>query len=56
MARKRYSPEQIIGYLREAKVLIGNWRKEYNQFRPHSSLNYQPPAHETINPKVEILT
>jgi hypothetical protein len=33
-----------------------NWRKEYNQFRPHSSLNYQPPAPETINPKVEILT
>ena len=56
MARKRYSPEQTIGYLGEAKVLIENWRKEYNQFRPHSSLNYQPPAHETINPKVEILT
>ena len=56
MARKRYSPEQIIGYLREAKVLIENWRKEYNQFRPHSSLNYQPPAPETINPKVVQLT
>ena len=33
-----------------------NWRKEYNQFRPHSSLNYQPPAPETINPKVVQLT
>lgn len=40
----------------EAKVLIENWRREYNQFRPHSSLNYQPPAPETIAPKVEILT
>jgi len=29
-------------------VLIEQWRKEYNQFRPHSSLNYQPPAPETI--------
>ena len=47
---------EIFTTLLEAKVLIENWRKEYNQFRPHSSLNYQPPAHETINPKVEILT
>jgi hypothetical protein len=36
--------------------LIENWRNEYNQFRPHSALNYQPPAPETIKPKVEILT
>ena len=35
---------------------IEQWRKEYNQFRPHSSLNYQPPAPETIKPKVKILT
>ena len=47
---------EIFTTLLEAKVLIENWRKEYNQFRPHSSLNYQPPAPETINPKVEILT
>jgi putative transposase len=30
--------------LREAKVLIEVWRKEYNSFRPHRSLNYQTPA------------
>ena len=47
---------EIFTTLLEAKVLIENWRKEYNQFRPHSSLNYQPPAPETINPNVEILT
>ena len=29
---------------------------EYNQFRPHSSLNYQPPVPETIIPKVKIIT
>ncbi len=47
---------EIFTTLLEAKVLIENWRIEYNQIRPHSSLNYQPPAPETIEPKVEILT
>jgi len=48
---------EIFTSLLEAQVLIENWRKEYNQFRPHSSLNYRPPAPETIKPvKVEILT
>ena len=47
---------EIFTTLLEAKVLIENWRIEYNQIRPHSSLNYQPPALETIEPKVEILT
>ncbi len=32
----------------EAKVVIENWRKHYNEVRPHSSLNYRPPA-----PKVQ---
>ena len=27
----------------EAKVIIETWRKEYNQIRPHSSLNYLTP-------------
>lgn len=26
------------------------WRKEYNQVRPHSALNYRPPAPEVIIP------
>jgi len=47
---------EIFTTLLEAKVLIENWRKKYNQFRPHSSLNYQPPAPETNIPKMEILT
>ena len=47
---------EIFTTLLEAQVLIENWRNEYNQFRPHSSLNYQPPVPETIKPKVEILT
>ena len=39
---------EIFYTLKEAQVLIEKWRKEYNTFRPHSSLNYRPPAPETI--------
>jgi transposase InsO family protein len=41
---------EIFTTLTEAKVLIASWRKEYNQFRPHSSLHYRPPAPEAIQP------
>jgi putative transposase len=34
--------------LKEAKVIIEQWRKEYNTVRPHSALNYRPPAPEAI--------
>ncbi|MBT8396642.1 MAG: transposase family protein [Gemmatimonadetes bacterium] len=34
----------------EAKVLIEQWRREYNTIRPHSSLGYRPPAPEAIRP------
>jgi transposase InsO family protein len=35
---------EIFTTLKEAKVLIEQWRREYNQVRPHSSLGYRPPA------------
>ena len=41
---------EIFDTLLEAKVLTENWRREYNQIRPHSSLDYQPPAPETVEP------
>jgi putative transposase len=28
----------------EAKVIIQDWRRHYNEIRPHSSLNYRTPA------------
>ena len=28
----------------EAKVIIEDWRRHYNEIRPHSSLNYRTPA------------
>jgi len=39
---------EIFTTLIEAKILIEEWRKEYNQVRPHSALNYRPPAPEAI--------
>jgi len=39
---------EIFYNLKEAKVLIERWRKEYNSVRPHSSLGYKPPAPEAI--------
>lgn len=32
-----------FGSLREAQVVLDDWRDEYNQERPHSSLGYQTP-------------
>jgi len=41
---------EIFTTLTEAKVLIEQWRKEYNQVRPHSARGYRPPAPETRIP------
>jgi len=41
---------EIFTTLFEAQVLIENWRKEYNQIRPHSALGYRPPAPEATMP------
>lgn len=41
---------EIFTTLTEAKVLIEQWRKEYNQVRPHSSLGYRPPTPEARIP------
>ncbi len=40
----------IFDILFKAKVLIEQWRIEYNTIRPHSSLGYRPPAPETFEP------
>ncbi len=39
---------EIFATLTEAKVLIEDWRREYNGIRPHSALRYRPPAPEAI--------
>ncbi|MFI3905636.1 IS3 family transposase [Ochrobactrum sp. S1502_03] len=35
---------EIFYTLKEAKIIIENWRQHYNTVRPHSSLGYKPPA------------
>ena len=37
---------EIFDTMQEAKVLIERWRTYYNTIRPHSSLEYRPPAPE----------
>ena len=39
---------EVFTTLTEAGVLIEEWRKEYNQVRPHSALGYRAPAPEAI--------
>lgn len=39
---------EVFTTLKEAKVLIEQWKKEYNHIRPHSALGYQPPAPEAV--------
>jgi len=39
---------EIFCSLREAQILIEQWRKHYNTKRPHSALGYRPTAPETI--------
>jgi len=41
---------EIFTTLTEAQILIEQWRREYNQVRPHSSLGYRPPAPEARIP------
>ena len=39
---------EIFYSLREAQIIIEEWRKHYNTKRPNSALGYRPPAPEAI--------
>jgi len=39
---------EIFYSLKEAQVLIEIWRQYYNTIRPHSSLDYKPPAPQLV--------
>ena len=44
---------EIFDTLLEARVLVEEYRWEYNTIRPHSALNYRPPAPEAwVHPAV----
>ena len=38
----------ILYTLKEAQIVIENWRGNYNTVRPHLSLGYRPPAPEAL--------
>ena len=41
---------EIFYNLKEASIVIEQWRQHYNTIRPHSALGYRPPAPESIIP------
>ena len=42
---------ELFYTLKEAQVLVEQWRAHYNTVRPHSSLRYRPPAPQTMLPR-----
>lgn len=47
---------EIFYTLREAQVVIEQWRQHYNRIRPHSALGHGPPAPETTTPHLTIVS
>ena len=41
---------EMFDTLIEAQILTEDWRREYNQVRPHSSLGYRPPVPQAVLP------
>ena len=41
---------EIFYSLKEAQIVIGQWRQEYNTVRPHAALGYRPPAPGAYSP------
>ena len=41
---------EVFYSLKEAQIVIEQWRRHYNTKRPHSALGYRPPAPESIIP------
>ena len=39
---------EVFYTLKEASILLEQWRRHYNGVRPHSALGYRPPAPKTI--------
>ena len=46
---------EIFYSLKEAQVVIEQWRVEYNTRRPHSALGYRPPAPAAFVPRMAAL-
>ncbi len=48
--REEFLNRELLDTVLEARVLTDRWRREYNEVRPHSALNYRPPAPEAFEP------
>jgi len=46
---------EIFYSLKEAQIVVEQWRRHYNAVRPHSSLGYRPPAPQTLSPFLQPL-
>jgi transposase InsO family protein len=46
---------EIFYSLKDAQVVIENWRVEHNTVRPHSALGYGPPAPAAFAPRLAAL-
>lgn len=46
---------EVFYSLQEARCVINQWVRQYNQIRPHQSLHYRPPAPETTQPPLSQL-
>lgn len=42
--------QEIFYSLKEARIVIEQWRHHYNHVRPHSALGYRPPAPQAMMP------
>ena len=47
---------EVFYTLKEARIVIEQWRKHYNTVRPHSALGYRPPAPESFVPMDQLPT
>ncbi len=48
--REEFLNRELLDTVLKARVLTYRWRREYNEVRPHSALNYRPPAPEAFEP------
>jgi len=49
--RTEFLNTEIFNAVREAKILIERWRREYNMIQLHSSLDYRPPVPAAVLPE-----
>ena len=51
--RDEFLDREIFYSLKEAQLLIEQWRNPYNEIRPHSALGYKPPAPAAMSSRTE---